>query len=406
MQTKFQSFVSAVAYQYMTNQDFQPTALAAGIEWAKLPNQIDAVKSAMKYEYLKNNFCHERAVFECQSDLNFLELSGRNETVPQNIQALESKFNDLFNQYEHARLAQRIINNPQNAQEIFEEFEVREAMSIQSCDAFDLVTKYHAQFLEAVERGEAIITIPGFEMLSQAISGFNPGRLILFLAPTGYGKTQANLNIAIAAAQKFKVGYVNQEMSLEDLSKRVVTIVTERKFNELYAGKVSQDEVASSALSLKGRLFITEGKEFSIPQIKAWLLLNQRTDPFKLLIVDYDQRLVLNWDKHTPEWLLMKQAVQALETISKELKLCVILVAQLNREGEIAASHRATYAAHCVLQFKDFDDEHSVIYAVKNRHAKKNAGVKVTYCKESGKITEYGTYEHSDEVRGKSVDYE
>jgi len=93
-------------------------------------------------------------------------------------------------------------------------------------------------------------------------------------------------------------------------------------------------------------------------------------------------------NRNIQEWKALQQAIIRLEDLAKELNFCIIVLAQLNRDGEISASHRATFSAHTVLNFRDHPTLGPVIDAKKNRHGKKDSVVTVDYTEISARITE------------------
>lgn len=388
MDNSFQTLLTSMALAFITEPDFQLIFNASGLNWKCMPAHLDPVICALKYCAINIKSGHELALEECRGDIDYLSVLAQPKLVPRSHQALTAKFNESFGMYLHIKLAERIINFPDQAKELLADFSITSAKSISSADVFDFVPCFHDELIEEIRAGKAKFIIPGFEMTSEAIGGFNPGRLHLLLATTGYGKTQFGINLALKAALKLRVAYINQEMILKDISRRISTIATRKTFDALFSGQISKNEIEIALRPLKGKLVFTGGEELSVHQIKSWLKMHKLSHPFDLVIIDYDQRLVLQQDRNTPEWQAMKNAVQELESLAKEMNFCCLLIGQLNREGEISASHRAQYAAHSVLVFEEHPEHGPVIYARKNRHGKRKAGVKLNYIQESGLVVE------------------
>ena len=120
-----------------------------------------------------------------------------------------------------------------------------------------------------------------------------------------------------------------------------------------------------------------------------------------ILVIDYDQKIDLTYNRNIPEWKLLQLAVQRIEDLAKELSVCVILLTQVNRDGGVSASHRATFTAHTVLNFKGMDavghhpqSANAIVVAEKNRHGKKSQACLLSYNQETLGIREVGVIDY------------
>lgn len=382
------NFLAGIAICVFLDYDYLAVVDAAGIHLEDLPPS-DPVRFLKEFRTSVEKSGLELAKEENRDGLRLMQFHAPDpKDIPRDHKALAQKFKLLIDAYDYEKLGTDLAVNPAQGEKILENFMMRKSKYVDA-EAADIFVPYKMQkFIELAHMGKSKVIIPGFEKLSDMIGGFNPGRLIMFLADTGYGKTQANLNFALNAARSMRVAYINQEMTYEDIALRIACIATTKTFNEMHKANFTMAEVEQALSNLNTRLVVTSGKELSIPQIKSWIKLRQKEGRLDFVIVDYDQRLQLFTDHRTPEWQAMKRAVEELEVMAREENLCVILLAQQNREGAISSSHRSTYAAHTVLYFFDHDDLGPVIQAKKNRHGKREALVRVNYRQESGNIFE------------------
>ncbi len=264
--------------------------------------------------------------------------------------------------------------------------------------------------LKQKENKERVI-IPGFEMLSKMIGGFNFGRVVMLLGETGFGKTNLAINLLIRAATRSKCLFINMEMPLEDITNRLVVLATQKSFKELYAGNITYDSAVYDLKSYGDNLKFTEGFSLTLQSIES-LMRKEKTNGLDFVVIDYDQKIDLTISRNIPEWKTLQVAIQRIEDLSKELEVCVILLAQVNREGSVSSSHRATFTAHTILNFKGNDAQtvyksgNALIAAEKNRHGKKDQACVVHYNDENLNITELGVihYKKPDGIkREKSV---
>jgi hypothetical protein len=129
--------------------------------------------------------------------------------------------------------ALEVLKAPDRAVELFRAYEaglpIADDLLDISTAAASLFKKYHAKVMD---RG-ICQRVAGWEMLSDAIGGFNPGRLALCMAQTGYGKTNLALNLAMSAQETMNTWYFNMEMGLEDIFERMMAIFYDKPFSDL-----------------------------------------------------------------------------------------------------------------------------------------------------------------------------
>lgn len=372
----FEKFINSLAFVFLTEPEMQPTVELAGVNWFKLPD-FDSVKVVREYLTIRADRPHASAVHAIRDGLRFIEACGPDlKLIPTDHVALSHEFKRHSRAYAFEKLGRQLIANPESGDTILQAFSPEIAEGVKSASAEALIPYMFEEHMARVKSGEAIIEIPGFELLSAAIGGFNPGRVIMAMGSTGFGKTNLGLNLALRAAAKYVVGYVNMEMVFEDMVKRMVVIGTSTPFDDYDKGNCPRERVEQFAKSLGERFHLTSGRPLTVPMIEAWA---RSLNGLKFLIVDYDQKLDLPLDRHTPEWKAIQKAIIDLESIAQRLGICILVFAQVNRDGEISSSHRANFTAHTVMSFEDHDEYGPVIILKKNRHGKKGAAIRVRY---------------------------
>lgn len=388
------NFLNNIAYLFLVDKDFQKISDLAGINWGSLPD-FECVRIVKKYLSLLASNPHKQAMFEMQGDIAYLEKCNLDlQKIGKDEEEIGMQFKKAFRIHQYRALGDRLIANPDQGDKILNAFDVDRISAISTKAVSDFLPEKYQSFLEKQKLGKERVVIPGFENLSRMIGGFNFGRVIMLLGETGFGKTNLAINLMIRAATKYKCLFINMEMPLEDITNRLVVLGTQKSFKALYEGQITHETAVFDLKAYGDNLKFTEGFTLTLQSIEA-LMRKEKQSGLNFVVIDYDQKIDLNHSKNVPEWKLLQMAIQHIENLSKELEVCVILLAQLNREGAVSSSHRATFTAHTILNFKGNDAQTSydkqanaLISAEKNRHGKKDQACLVRYNDENLNINE------------------
>jgi RecA/RadA recombinase len=407
----FRSYLNNVAYLYLTDPDFQKISDLASINWSSLP-EFDCVKIVRKYQVLRATQPHRSALSEISHDINFLERFNLDlKTVGHDEDAVAHNFKKKYKTHQYQLLAKRILENPDMAEKILSDFNINLPPAVAVKTVSEFLPDTYQNFLDRQKLGKEKNIIPGFEMLSHMIGGFNFGRLIMVLGETGFGKTNFALNLLVRAATKEKCLFINMEMPLEDITNRLVVLTSGKTFKDLYLGLIPHNDVTNDLRAYGHNLKFTNGFSLGLQSIEA-LIRKEKANGLSYVVIDYDQKIDLSYSKNIPEWKMLQIAVQRIEDLSKELEVCVILLAQVNREGSVSSSHRATFTAHTILNFKSNDAQtafdkkaNAMISAEKNRHGKKDQALLVGYNDSNLGISEIEviTYQKQDGKRNAKI---
>lgn len=382
-------FATNLASAVLIDPAFNDTLITAGISWKSLGDMLDEkIFSIEVPRYLKlvREKGHAVAAYEMRDLSSAIDIMGGTpRVVPSDHDVLVAEYQKHVTNFRVNLLGKELSKSPENYQKIISDFYLR-FNHVGSFDAFDGVQSFLPREKLDSEVGRSIVKIPRFEKLSQVIGGFNPGRIGILLGATGLGKTNLMLNLGLAAAEKMGVCYVNMEMSPRDMVRRMAVIRSRIDYGEFFRGGYSPGRIIDQFAPVKGNMAITDGRPLSVQQIKSWA--KSRKVKTSLLLIDYDLKVDLPYDRNTPEWKQIQQAIIDLETFAKDEDLYVLMASQINREEQIASSHRAIYSAHTVLKFLEDKEKGFLIVAEKNRHGKKRAAVVVNYSEENSSIDE------------------
>lgn len=178
----------------------------------------------------------------------------------------------------------------------------------------------------------------GLAALDEALFGFQAGRLYVIAARPGMGKSSLAENIARSAAKGGKVAaFLSLEMSGEEYATRSVASEAGIDGQRLQRGFLGERDYGrlSTAYGTLGELdlFIWDDPNVTTRQLRAQARSLKARTGLDLLVVDYTQ-LMCSSERSENRAIEVGNITRALKGLSKELKIPVIALAQLNRELE------------------------------------------------------------------------
>jgi replicative DNA helicase len=181
----------------------------------------------------------------------------------------------------------------------------------------------------------------GFVELDRMTSGLHPSEMIVIAARPSMGKTALAMNIAehVAINEKMAVGVFSLEMSSQQLVQRLLCSrarVNLQKVRDGFLGERDFPSLTAAASKLaEAKIFIDDTAGLSILELRAKARRLKAQQDVQLLIVDYLQLLRSTTRRALDNRQLEISEISAgLKGLAKELKLPVIVVAQLNRQPE------------------------------------------------------------------------
>lgn len=394
----FERLSNWIVYLALNLEGFSGSLDLAGIDPGKIPQIFEAHKVYRDYLNQKLERGHQYAAWNQRLFVQKVEIENNASiyVLPTEISLLKPIFLDHYKKYRAMDLISKINTKPEFVDEYIDSY-LQDSVS--EVKVYSL-PEAHEEFLKEHEKlykeGSVVFEIPRFEKLSQAIGGFNPKRLILLLAVSGFGKTTLALNLTSALSSKSPVLFLNMEMGSYDFFKRIIAIEEGKTYRELNREFISG---VGDFYNYK-KLFYTEGRSLSMSQIISLAKLYKKKHEIKFLVVDYDQKIKFEKDD-VEQWKLLQKASSDLEELAKELNICVILCAQRNRDGGISGSFRSTFSASTVLMFDQDEKYDTCIYTIKNRFGENGAGVLVRYEKERSQIFETNEFVYKNDPKKK-----
>jgi replicative DNA helicase len=179
----------------------------------------------------------------------------------------------------------------------------------------------------------------GFEYLDKMICGLGPGQLIVLAARPGVGKTSLAMNIAEYAAvdKGIPVAVFSIEMSTQELGSRLVFQRAQSDYQRYRTGFLLNEDLIKLTVAIpqiaKAPMWIDDSAEATVMEIRAKARRFQRQYGIKLLIIDYLQ-LIRGINRYNNREAEVADISRGLKGLAKELKIPVLVLAQLNRDLE------------------------------------------------------------------------
>jgi len=210
-----------------------------------------------------------------------------------------------------------------------------------------LSMKDHAmQAIETIEKlyerkGSITGISTGFVEFDRMTSGLHPSEMVVIAARPSMGKTALAMNIAeyVAINEKLAVGVFSLEMSSQQLVQRLLCSrarVNLQRVRDGFLGERDFPSLTAAASKLaEAKMFIDDSASLSILELRAKARRLKAQQDVSLIIVDYLQLLRSTSRRAQDNRQLEISEISAgLKALAKDLKIPVIVVAQLNRQPE------------------------------------------------------------------------
>ena len=190
---------------------------------------------------------------------------------------------------------------------------------------------------ELMNPKEDNLIMTGFSDLDKMMCGLRPGSLTIVAARPAMGKTALGLNIAANAAlyQKRSVAFFSLEMTVTELTNRIISSISSVSGNAFRNKSLSQEEwgrvINAAELYSKSKIYIDETPAIDIMTLRDRAKRMQRKHGIELILVDYLQLMTTKSRKAFNREQEVADISRGLKRIAKELHVPVIALAQLNR---------------------------------------------------------------------------
>lgn len=194
-----------------------------------------------------------------------------------------------------------------------------------------VVDTIDAKFNKTMPRGLST----GLKDLDELVRGLRPGNMVVIAGLTGSGKTILGLQIAQHVTCKLDgVGLAfSMEMTKEELITRGIASIGSVNLSALDSGDLGDGDwpkiTHGVSVLNEAKLFVNDQAGMTVARIRSIARQCQRKEGLSILLVDYLQLIAT--ESNSNRALEVGKISTALKNLAKELKIPVVVLAQLNR---------------------------------------------------------------------------
>lgn len=197
----------------------------------------------------------------------------------------------------------------------------------------------HTHVLEERAAGRLQAWSTGIPDLDDYLEGgLRPGELVIIGARPSMGKTAMGLTIGVHMAQEHAVALLSMEMSQMEVNDRLTAMLGNVSMSSVKRPSRGEglqwDRVIEGTEKAKALRFqCSDQGGLNINQVRAKARAAKRATGLNVLVVDYIG-LMSGLDAKANRNTQLEEISRGLKGLSKELQICVLCLAQLNRKAE------------------------------------------------------------------------
>lgn len=197
----------------------------------------------------------------------------------------------------------------------------------------------HTQVLEDRAAGNLRVMGTGLSDMDEYLEGgLRPGELVIVGARPSMGKTALGLTIGVHMAAQYGVGLLSMEMSHGEVNDRLTAMLGSVSLSSVKRPNkgdgLKWDRVLEGVDRAKTlNLHTSDQGGLNINQVRSKARNLKRLHGLDVLIVDYIG-LMSGLDAKANRNTQLGEISRGLKTLAKELGICVLCLAQLNRKSE------------------------------------------------------------------------
>jgi len=250
---------------------------------------------------------------------------------------------------EAAMYIQQLAKEPREIDEIAEDARQRLDLAVldQGRSQQQRIGDMMPEILDIAENGATRGLPSPWPDLDELTRGMKPGRLVVIGARPGVGKSLMGANLAAWVASRHNhTAYVaSMEMDHVEYGQRLLSAEAKVDLTKLDNGQLSDSDwtsIARATASIQGwPLVIDDESRQTVSRIRSRVRDLTRTQTVALVVVDYLQMLTPR-DSRLTKREQIDESTRGLKLLARELKVCVVAIAALNRASVGRADGKPT----------------------------------------------------------------
>lgn len=243
-----------------------------------------------------------------------------------------------------------------------------------------------------------------YPCIDQTLRGLRPKRMTVIAAGTGFGKTTLALNLFDRIVNQGKNAlFISNENDVDDNLDRLCAMGAGVSLQDVESGQHYRNVCLSFKEKYQGKkAFLSDNSPRTVDEIVVTIQRHVMQHQIEVVFVDYVGEISGDALKNEAEEAKLARYTQRLLDASKQMGVHLILLAQLNREGnkigrpsktELAGCFRIAQKAHCMILFWQDDAKNDVVSIEKNRQGPAHVDVLVKYDRSKQLISEEGFWD-------------
>jgi len=192
----------------------------------------------------------------------------------------------------------------------------------------------------------------GWAVFDQKTGGFDRSNLVVVTANTGGGKSVSMIQLFSSMYRNFgyRTAMVSLEMSKHEIVERMLANISNTEVSKIHLGTMTRDEKRNVVAEFD-RMDKSKGSRFTIYTPSRDVTIQEALhalSPFKydVIFIDYVGLLKQSGAKGAREDQMLGDIVRYAKRMAQQMNCVIVLLAQLNEEGQIRGSRAIGHHAN------------------------------------------------------------
>ena len=196
----------------------------------------------------------------------------------------------------------------------------------------EICEERHERFRKGLPTFSGIST--GYPTLDQMIGGFQNGGLYYIGARTSMGKTTFLLNLVSNIVRETKTAVFSLEMDANMIMEKILCIHADLKYSNFSTGNYTLEHLerikSLEPFYKNSHLWFDDEQGLTITKLVSRAHRLVRVQGVKIIFIDY-LTLVKSIGRHPNKHMMVDEVSKGLQSLAKQLKIPLVVLAQLNR---------------------------------------------------------------------------